>query len=103
MSLDALFQLTDEFCRLAQDANNAMPSAVPTKVEEKPEEKSAEERKKREMREAIKTIKQLADSIERKYTALKTIGFTKQFSTMRDMRKVKSVLEDCNRSLEKLF
>jgi hypothetical protein len=107
MTLEEIIKLADEFEALTQDpavdTNQAPPAPSVPASSVNTEERAAKEQKNREMRETVRSIKTLADSIERKYTALKTIGFFKQTSTMRELRKVRSVLEDCNRSLDRLF
>jgi len=107
MTLEEIIKLADEFEALTQDMavdTNQAPAAPPAPAPSvNNDDRAAKEQKNREMRESVRSIKSLADSIERKYTALKTIGFFKQTSTMRELRRVRSALEDCNKSLDRLF
>lgn len=91
MTLDEILALAEEFDKTAQMVN-PLDKPVPTAHVEK-------ENKNREIHEIAKQVRGLAELIEKRYSGAKSVGFMGHFSTMRDLKKARSVLEDCAKDL----
>lgn len=96
MTLDEILKQAAEFEAKAQ----MLPAVqAPTPMPGAHAEKSAKDR---EVREKVKEIKLMADVIEKKYVALKSVpGFFSGGSIMRDLGKAKVYLEDALKAIEK--
>lgn len=92
MTLDEILALAEEFDKTAQMVNPSLDKPVPTAHVEK-------ENKNREIHEMVKQIKGLAEIVEKRYTGAKSVGFMGHFSTVRDLKKARAVLEDCAKDL----